>query len=193
MANYNTYSDKELTEFLRTGDQLAFTEIYDRYQPLLYVYACKLIKDRDIAADIIQELFIYLWDKRGHIAFKASISSYLYSAVRFKFFDLLDKQKVRTDYIEVFQKFINHGEYQIDNYISERELAAIIEIEINNLPEKLREILLLSRRDDLTPKEIAERLNLSEKTIKNQISIALKMLRMRLGLFAFLLYILFKS
>jgi len=185
MVAYDGLSDKELIAFMRSGDHLAFTEIYDRYHSLLYVYACKIIKDEDLAQDILQELFIYLWDKRDIIDFKTSMSSYLYTAVRFRFFDLVDKQKVRKEYIQNFQIFLDKGEYHTDNYVTERELAAIIEKEINHLPAKLREIFLLSRRENLTNREIADRLKISEKTVKNQLSLALRELRGRLGLFAF--------
>lgn len=185
---YSALSDQELAVSLRSGDEAAFTELYERYQGLLYIYACKIMKDEELAEDVIQELFIALWDKRETIDVKKSFSSYLYSAVRFRFFDLLDKQKVRADYAQSFQLFLDKGEYQTDNYVAEKELAAIIEKEINSLPEKMREVLLLSRRENLTNKEIAERLNISEKTVKNQLSSALKVLRVKLGLLGLLYF-----
>lgn len=190
MNAYNSFTDLELTDLLKSGSQSAFTEIYDRYSGLLYVFACKTVKDEDLAEDLVQEVFIYLWDKRHTISFKSSLSSYLYSALRYKFFDLIDKQKVRADYIQAFQLFIDKGEYQTDNYIIEKELTAIIDSEINNLPAKMREIFLLSRKENLGNKEIAERLDISEKTVKNQLSLALKTLRVKLGLLAFIFLLL---
>jgi RNA polymerase sigma-70 factor (ECF subfamily) len=138
MEIYESLSDIEITDLLKSGDQAAFTEIYNRFKGLLYIYACKITRDDDIAEDLVQDIFIYLWDKRQTINFTSSIASYLYSAIRYKFFDLVDKQKVRADYIMTFQAFLDHGEYQTDNYISEKELAAIIEGEISKLPPKMR-------------------------------------------------------
>lgn len=186
MADLRSYTDPALTDLLKSGNQAAFTEIYERYKGLLYIYACKIAKDDDIAEDLVQEIFINLWNKRQTIRLTSSLSSYLYTSIRYKFFDLVDHRKVRADYVQVFQTFLDKGEYLTDNYILEKELAAIIEREIDNLPEKMREIFLLSRRENLTNKEIAGHLNISEKTVKNQVSTALKTLRVKLGSLTFL-------
>ncbi|MDB5086388.1 MAG: polymerase sigma-70 factor, subfamily [Mucilaginibacter sp.] len=190
MNAHNSFTDLELTDLLKSGSQSAFTEIYDRYSGLLYIFACKTVKDEDLAEDLVQEIFIYLWDKRQTITFNSSLSSYLYTALRYRFFDLVDKQKVRSDYVQAFQLFIEKGEYQTDNYIIEKELTAIINKEINNLPAKMREIFLLSRKENLDNKEIAARLEISEKTVKNQLSMALKTLRVKLGLLTFIFLLL---
>lgn len=192
MSSYSSFTDLELTNLLKSGDRTAFLEIYNRFQGLLYVYACKIIKDEEDAEDIVQEVFLYLWDKRSTIILKSSISSYLYSAVRFKFFNLLDRKKIRTDYKTSFQHFLDQGEYVTDNYIREKEFSQLIEKEIAALPDKMREIFELSRKHHLSRKEIAEQLNLSEKTVKNQINNALKILRGKLGIVVFLLFLLNK-
>jgi RNA polymerase sigma-70 factor (ECF subfamily) len=186
MIIYNSLADIELADLLKSDDTSAFTELYSRYKGLLYIYACKITRDDDIAEDMVQELFINVWDKRKSINFSSSISSYLYATVRYKFFDLVDKQKVRTDYVQAFQLFLDKGEYLTDNYILEKELSATIEKEISNLPSKMREVFLLSRKENLSNKEIAQRLDISEKTVKNQISTALKTLKTKLGLLTFL-------
>jgi RNA polymerase sigma-70 factor (ECF subfamily) len=186
MIIYNSLADVELADLLKSDDTGAFTELYSRYKGLLYIYACKVTKDDDIAEDLVQELFINVWDKRKNINFTSSISSYLYTAVRYKFFDLVDKQKVRADYIQAFQLFLDKGEYLTDNYMLEKELSDAIEKEVSNLPSKMREVFLLSRKENLSNKEIAQRLEISEKTVKNQISTALKTLKTKLGLVSFL-------
>jgi len=93
MIDYSSYTDFELTDSLKSGDQFAFTELYNRYKGLLYIYACKITMDDDIAKDIVQELFVKIWDKRQSIVYNTSFSSYLYTAIRYKFFELLDKKK----------------------------------------------------------------------------------------------------
>ncbi|EHQ25934.1 RNA polymerase sigma factor [Mucilaginibacter paludis] len=187
MANYNLYTDQQLVSLLKDNDQVAYTEIYDRYQGLLYIYACKITKDESEAEDIVQEVFFYLWDKRAAILFNTSLSSYLYSAVRYKFFNLLDHKKVRANYVESLQRFIEIGNIEADYAIREKELTILIEKEISLLPIKMREVFELSRKAQLSHKEIAEKLRISEKTVKNQINNALKELRMKLGVMAFLL------
>lgn len=189
---YGSLTDFELTKMLVSGDHKAFIEIYNRFQAILYVYACKITMDKGEAEDIVQEVFIYLWDKRTTVILRSSLSSYLYSAVRYKFFNLLDHQKIRRDYKQSFQNFLEHGEYITDNYIREKEFSQLIEKEIAALPDKMREIFELSRRQNLSRTEIAEKLNISEKTVKNQISNALKILRGKLGFFPFLLLLINK-
>jgi RNA polymerase sigma-70 factor (family 1) len=185
----DTLSDTELVDLLQSGDQFAYTQIYDRYQGLLYIYACKITKDEIEAEDIVQEVFFYLWDKRNTIIFNTSLSAYLYSAVRYKFFNLLDHKKVRSNYIDSFKEFIENGSIEADYAIREKELTALIEKEISLLPPKMREIFELSRKAQLSHKEIAEKLNISEKTVKNQVNNALKQLRVKLGMFTFLVFL----
>ena len=187
MPMYGHLSDIELVQLLKSNDEAAFNEVYSRFQGLLYVYACRIVKNDSEAEDIVQEVFMYLWDKRTSIEINSSLASWLYSAVRFKFFDRLDKKKVRSDYQHSLQSFIDKGEYCIDDYIRERELALLIEKGVAALPAKMQQIFELSRKADLSHKEIASQLNLSEKTVKNQVHNALRILKTRLGLAQLLL------
>jgi RNA polymerase sigma-70 factor (family 1) len=185
VEDYKSYTDQQLIALLKDSSQPAFTQIYDRYQSLLFIYACKITKDENEAEDIVQEVLFYLWDKRHVLTFEHSLSSYLYSAVRYKFFNLLDRKKVRVNYAESFQAFIDQDSVQADYMVREKELSQLIEKEISLLPEKMREVFELSRKQHLSHKEIAERLGISEKTVKNQVNNALKSLRVRLGLIIF--------
>lgn len=189
MTDYSGYTNKELTVFLKEGDHAAYAEIYDRFQCLLYVYACKIVKDQDEAEDIVQEIFISLWEKRNDIDFHTSLSSYLYCAVRYKFINLLDRKKVRSDYSTSLQKFIDQGDFVTDDYIREKELHNIIEQQICLLPEKMRQIFIMSRKQNKSNKEIADELSKSEKTVRNQVNNALNILRVKLGLLTFLILI----
>jgi RNA polymerase sigma-70 factor (family 1) len=189
MNAYADLSDLEVFSLLKEDNHLAYTEIYDRFHALLYVYGVKITKDEHEAEDIVQEVFFYLWDKRKSLTFTSSLSSYLYSAVRYKFFNLLDAKKVRSDYADSFHDFIEAGRFETDHLIREKELASLIEREIAILPAKMREVFLLSRKEHLSHKEIAEKLGISEKTVKNQVNNALKELRLKLGLFSFLIFL----
>jgi RNA polymerase sigma-70 factor (family 1) len=189
VEDYQTYTDQQLISLLKDSSQAAFTQIYDRYQSLLFIYACKITKDESEAEDIVQEVLFYLWDKRSVISFEVSLSSYLYTAVRYKFLNLLDRKKVRVDYAESFNQFIAHESIQADHMVRERELSELIEKEVALLPEKMRQIFELSRRHYYSHKEIADKLEISEKTVKNQVNNALKVLRSRLGMCLFFLYL----
>ncbi|WP_179414620.1 RNA polymerase sigma factor [Mucilaginibacter sp. E4BP6] len=175
-------NDQELIALLREGNAAAYTELFDRYQPILYVYARKSTGDRDTAADIVQDVFISLWDKRESFRYEASLLTYLYSAVRYQFFNLLDKQKVRADYAASLQQDAAEGSPMTDNYMREKEMSRLIEQAVDALPANLREVFLLSQRANMTAAEIAELYGVSEKTIKNRLSLAIKQLRLKLNL-----------
>jgi len=181
MSSYSKMSDIELTTLLKRGDQFAYTEIHKRFRGLLYLYAFKLVRDEADAEDLVQEIFIYLWDKRATLNFQTALPAYLYSAVRFKFFNWLDHKKVRTAYQASFDDFTEKGEYITDLQIRENELTRLVEKEIAKLPAKMREVFELSRKSNLTQKEIAKQLNISDKTVKKQMNNALKILKVKLG------------
>lgn len=189
MAAYGAYTDQELTALLKEGDGIAFTEIYNRHKRELFIYAVRLVKDEDLAGDLVQEVLISLWDRRAVIDLKGSIVAYLFTALRYKFFDWIDKQKVRDDYAASFQLFIDEGEWITDNQVAENELMAFIEQQIAQLPEKMRIVFLMSHKENLSYKEISERLNITEKTVHNQVNNALKLLKIKLGMFAILLFL----
>jgi len=178
---YDKLSDIELVQLLQSSDEAAFNEIYKRFQGLLYVYACRITHEENEAEDIVQEIFIYLWDKRAALALD-SLSGWLYQAVRYRFFDRLDRRKVRADHRTSLQSFLDQGTYCPDEYVREKELAQLIEDGIAALPTKMQEIFTLSRKEQLTHKEIASRLNISEKTVKNQVHNALRFLKTRVGM-----------
>ena len=182
MLSYQKYDDLVLVDLLRSGDKKAFATLFDRYQPLLYVYACKITKDESEASDIVQEVFISLWERREVLDLKAQVLPYLYQAVRFKFFNLLDKKKVRKDYLESMKVFMEEGSLQTDNQVREREMLRLLEMQVAILPEKLKRIYELHLNNHMTKGQIAKQLNLSEKTVGNRLSIATRLLKLKIGL-----------
>jgi len=189
MSTYKSLTDQELFVLLQDGNKLAFEEIYERFNGLLYIYACKMIADREDARDIVQEIFVYLWSNPS-IQIKTQLSSYLYTAVRYKIFDWLDKNKSRSNYLQSLEDFAQQGAYVTDDYIREKEFASLIEKEVSLLPPKMRVIFEMSRQQHLSQKEIAEILHLSDKTVKKQMSNALRVLRLKLTSFLLLAIIL---
>lgn len=181
MPGYQELSDTELVSLLCSDDHGAFTEIYDRYSGLLYIHAYKRIRDREEARDLIHELFTALWDKRAKIVLKTALSAYLYTAVRNRVIDLVNHSKLETIYLDSFQNIFHNGTNVTDHFIRQKELTELIEKEIDHLPEKMREIFNLSRKANLSHKEISEKLEISELTVRKQINNALKILRPKLN------------
>ena len=187
MPNNKTLTDSELLHHLQIGDSSAYTEIYERYYYLMFVFVYKKIRDEDLAKDIIQELFANLWEKREALTAVNNLASYLFTAVRNKVFDFISHQHVKSKYIQSIADYSATNNANTDYLVRENQLKVYIDKAIDELPSKMREIFELSRKSDLTYKEIAEKLSLSERTVNNQISNALSRLRTKLGLFIFII------
>jgi len=189
MSKYLEFTDRELTEFIKEGDQAAFTEIFIRYNQLLYSHTYNKLRNREEARDIVQDIFYSLWANRGKSLPDSNLIGYLFMATRYKVADLLSRQQVKSKYVISFQEFIDRAPDRSDHLIRKNQLREIIEEEISALPPRMQEVLRLSRFEELSHKEIAERLNISEATSKDQVKKALKILRKRLGFYAYLYFV----
>jgi RNA polymerase sigma-70 factor (ECF subfamily) len=170
-------SDQDLLQLLSKGSQPSYTVIYDRYSELLFRHAYNMLEDRAEAEDVIQEVFLMLWTKRAEMTNARSLSAYLYSSVRNRILNHLSHQKVIDKYLRALPETTTG--YTTDERLREKELAAIIEKELAAMPPKMREIFLLSRDQQLSHKSIGEALNISDKTVKQQVYKAVKLLKGR--------------
>ncbi|SKB32076.1 RNA polymerase sigma-70 factor [Daejeonella lutea] len=172
--------DTELMDRLRAGDDLALKVIYKKYWSLLYNSAFNMLQDQQACEDIIQELFINLWNKREQIEIKASLKSYLFASVRYEVFRQVRHGSVREDIFENIQdRLQTPSEY---GNIEHRELLSYVNSIVNNLSEKCKVVYKLSREEQLSHKEIATKLDISTKTVENHLNKALRQLRISLGL-----------
>jgi RNA polymerase sigma-70 factor (family 1) len=190
MSVYREYSDQELALLLSKGDNTAFNEIYLRYDSLLYIYAYRKLKDKEEAKDVVQDIFITLWENRAELVLKTALAGYLYKSVLNKIFNIFKHQHIIQEYINSGNHFIEVDSAETDYLIREKDIAALIEKEIATMPPRMREIYELKRTAFLSTKEIAEQLNISEYTVSTQLKRALKYLRKRLGIVVYILYIL---
>lgn len=180
MTIYATKDDGELIALLTDGDRSAFTEIFNRYNKLLYSHVLNKIRDEAAAQDIVQDIFVILWEKRS-IVKNINLSGYLFTMTRNRVLNLLSHGKVVSNHILNVQNYEQPSYPMADELIREKQLAEIIDTEINALPPRMREIFILSRFKHLSNKEIAAKLKLSEHTVADQIKKSLKKLRYRIG------------
>jgi len=180
LDNLQLRTDLALLASSMEGDRKAFAEIFERYHDLLYQHAYNKLKDRDEANDVIQEVFVKLWNMKAGTQVQ-NLSAYLYTMVRNQIFSLIQHKEVVSVYSKSFQDFKESGSMEADYLIREKQLNEIINREIAALPPRMREIFELSRKDYLSNKQIAEKLNLSEHTVADQIKKALKQLRLKVG------------
>ncbi|WP_285009321.1 RNA polymerase sigma-70 factor [Pedobacter faecalis] len=181
MSVYSSQTDAQLLNLLKQDDRGALNEIYRRYQGLLYSHAYRRLADREEVRDIIQELFVYLWTNRHQIQLNTSLSAYLYASVRNRVLNLFRNKKVRDNFAASLQEFIDRGETVIEEQFREKELRALIEKEIEAMPAQMRMVFEMSRKMEMSHQEIAEALNISPHTVRNQVHNALKILRGKLG------------
>jgi RNA polymerase sigma-70 factor, ECF subfamily len=184
MSLFRQQSDRELTDLIAKDNEAAFAEIYTRYKGVLYLHAYRMLGDEEEAQDILQELFTALWIRRKELTFVSALSSYLYQSVRNRVLDVIAHKKTEEKYIESLSQFMASGEYITDHKVRENELTLLIESEVARLPAKMKEIFELSRKENLSYKEIADELNISDKTVKKQVNNALKILRQRIEVIA---------
>ncbi len=170
-------SDIFLFNKVKKGDTVAFEQIFKKYYNDLARFCFTLVRDETVAEEITQEVYIYLWEKKEVIEISSSLKSYLFSAVKNKSINYikyeLPKQRVLID---ISDSLLVEGVFFHEKSDTIR-LKKKIQVAINQLPEKCKQIFLLSRYGGMTYKEIAEDLDLSVKTVENQMSIALKKLR----------------
>lgn len=186
-SDYAVLSDGILVDLIRQDDEKAFSVIYKRYSIPLYIHANKFISDREETKDILQKVFVKIWQIRDKLPKEIKLSAYLYQIVKNELINHISHSKVVDTYLNSLSSFATTYVSDTDHVIREKQLQDIIEREIQHLPEKMREIFELSRKHYLSHKEIAKKLGISEKTVKNQLSNALSLLRNRLPLLLFIL------
>jgi RNA polymerase sigma-70 factor (family 1) len=170
--------DNELTLLLQQGDEPAFTEIYNRYWDKLYFIAHKLLKDTDAAEEIVQEVFLILWKKRGALNIK-SLTQYLAAMTRYAVYRYLakDKQTKQQENALGLLNAANVAELNIDNKI----LLEIILKLSDKLPEKCRLVFQYNKLQDQSLADVAELLNISQKTAEGHLTKALRIIRSNFG------------
>jgi RNA polymerase sigma-70 factor (ECF subfamily) len=179
MTGYSTYADNVLLDLLKAGDRRAFDELYNRHWKALYRTAYALLRDESACMDILQDIFVWLWEHRDHLVL-TSLRAYLTMAVRYKasnYLRLLHRQRNFTGQMAEPPPAPADGELSVEL----KELKALVIHFTEHLPGRCKEVFLLSRNEYLSNREIAGRLGISEKTVENQITTALKRLRVKLG------------
>lgn len=182
MPSYKTYNDQQLLDLLKNGDEAAFAEIYDRYSALLLIHADNKLHDGDEARDVVQDVFVRLWEKRDQINVSSNLSGYLYSTVRNQIFNMIKHQKVISTYTKGLLDANTNNQIYADHLIREKQFAAMIETEIAALPPRMRQVFELRRLENLSNKEVAAKLGITELTATDQMKKAMKILRIRIGL-----------
>ncbi|MGJ1211157.1 RNA polymerase sigma-70 factor [Sphingobacterium multivorum] len=188
----NEIESKYILQRLQQGDRQVFDLIFKSYWDPLLIYLSKLVKDQTDAEDLLQNIFVNLWNKTQSSEIQ-DIHGWLYGAARKSALFYHRTQGNQKKLIASILEYIDVTGFSLSEQQQGKELQQIIDREIERLPAKMKEVFLLSRQEQLSYKEIAERLNISDQTVKKQISNALNILRNNLkkqGLYSLLLLLL---
>jgi len=170
-------NEDRVIEGLKSGDKLVFEEVYRSYYIPLCYYCLRYVEKIEDSEEIVQELFLKLWEKHEELEINSSVNAYLYRAIQNYALNFLNKKKTQDKYhvIQGKQLYESHDNGLIK--LEENELQAILKKAILKLPEKRRMIFELSRFDGLKYGKIASQLSISVKTVETQMTKALKYLR----------------
>lgn len=165
---------------LKRGDETAYEHLFKTYYEPLVVFAIRFVYDEEDAKELVQDLFVSLYEKRHQLQISTSLKSYLYSAVRNKCLNKINTEKTKGKYEDYIKN--NHTQLtdSIEQDIYKDEMEIALMGAIKKLPPKCKAIFCMNRMDGLSNTEIAEKLRISKRTVETQISKALKLLRTEL-------------
>ncbi|MGN7722383.1 RNA polymerase sigma factor [Chitinophaga sp. 22620] len=170
-------NDMELLERLKQNDTEAFGILFDRYWEGLFLFAWKRLKSKQDAEDVVQQVFMKIWEHRTSRTITYSLQAYLYRSVSYEVIDALKNMTGSPEDLDAVNEHILPVFNDILEKLTADELNELINAEINALPQRMQQVYRLSREEDLSITEIAQKLEISEQTVKNQLTTALSRLR----------------
>lgn len=174
----NTLTDAALFRLVQQDNEQAFVQLFDRYKEKLYRQVFGRIGDMEATQDILQEIFISLWRNRFTIEIVHSLAPYLFAAARNLVFQFYLKNREKYSFLEELtteEPWVHSPE----DFLIAQELKTVLDGEIDKMPVNMKTIFMLRKFQHQSISEIAQRLGLSEQTVKNNLSMALKILRKR--------------
>ncbi len=179
----NTY-EVQLLNNIKSGDHAAFKQIISLYAEALFIYVERRINSREDSQEIVQDIFCSLWKNCNTITIKESLAPYLYKAAKFEIIDWIrSHDRAQTKLKDLAYYLPSAKENIIEEQYIAGELDMHLQNEVNKMPKTMQEIYKMSRIDNMPIKDIARQLALSEQTVKNNISLAINRLKLKLKVF----------
>ncbi|OUJ75642.1 hypothetical protein BXP70_04580 [Hymenobacter crusticola] len=179
MRTYVSWTDDALLQALATNDRTAFAELYERYWYRVFAVAYRKLKSREIAEELVQDLFATLWHKRAEQAIQ-QLEYYLLAAINRRVIGYLRAHQVRAAYADYCRRSQTEASQETEHDLAASDLSEAFAKALLRLPEQSREIFRLSRLEHIPVAEIALRLNLSPKAVEYHLTKSLKLLRVYL-------------
>lgn len=169
-------NDQDLLIALKKGNKQAFNTLFRKYYQSLCRFALTFLNEEALAEEAVQNTFMYLWEKRQKYEISESFKAYLHRSVYNECLRIRKWQKKRSE-VESNYALLLPEEWTDNEQQQWHEIKPVINKAINQLPQKCRDIFLMRRQEGLSNQEIADYLNISVKTVENQMTIAIKKLR----------------
>jgi RNA polymerase sigma-70 factor, ECF subfamily len=174
-------SDERLMQETKADNMFAFDMLYKKYSKRLYKFAFSILKSEEESENIVQDVFLHLWENRHKIEKDSSIKYYVFTIAYNSSISIIRKKALESQFIEYLKSIQDLNQEPVDVEIEYNELTKKLDDIINQLPDRQREVYLLHKKEGLKYQEIAGRLNISVNTIENHMSRALKTIREKLG------------
>lgn len=171
------HSHVVLWSAVQRGNETAFRRLFDLYWEALFLYACRILKDRSLAQDTVQGLFIHLWEKHNSLPDVAAVAPYLRSALRNRLLNAIRDHQVYQRHVDLFRQVLQEGDNSTANMLQLKDTEQQLLQSINSLPGKMKDVFYLHRIQHLSVAEIALKLGTSPQTIRNQLNSALHRLK----------------
>lgn len=187
---YGKLTDEQLLLLIKKGNRGAFTQFYERYNKLVYAVSYKYLMNREQAEDTVQYVFIRIWEYRSDLQYGLSLKNYLYTLAKNYVLNVIRNENTAFEKNCEMAQTAPEYEDNLVETIEKKELLDNLYHAINQLPDRYKEICLMKIKENMSNKEIAERMNLSINTIKTHYSEALRLLRLsfsRMLIFIFVL------
>lgn len=171
---YTHRSDKEITELIRQGDELAFSELYDRYFRDALRFSYKITADTHASEDICQDVFLNIWNSRAQAEIE-NISKYLFTCIKFGSVRYVSRRARMATPGDRMPESTDRD--NPENIYNNRFLQQLIQEEVNQLPDKCRQVFQFSRGEGLASKQIANKLGISHRTVDKHLETAMTKLK----------------
>lgn len=179
METYTSYDDQQLWAEIKSDNYPAFDELINRYWKLLYNSAYKRVSCRDTSQDLVQDVFLNIWLKRASLNIQQP-EAYLKTAIRYRVYSHFTRNKIPEEFIELFEN-ITDPSLRAENQLKYKELQQLVRAWIDTLPAKRGKIFQLYLEENLSTKEIARKLHITQKTVQNQLNRSFGALRTRIS------------
>lgn len=169
-------------ERLALGDHDAFRHIFMKYFPKMKYFIAHIVKSEDIAEELSQDVFEKIWRNREELTNLRSFSSYLYRMSKNTAINYIEHQYVEKTYVENYKADLD---FSLEDELDAKEIKLLILLEVDKMPEQRKRIFMMSRFENFKNEEIAEKLNITKKTVENHLNLALKQIRKTINFISF--------